>query len=383
MRILHTGDWHVGRLLRGRSRADEHAAVLAEIAEIAGDQQVDLVLVAGDLFDTAAPTPESERIVYQALLDLAGTGASVIVISGNHDSERRLQAVAPLLHLGRVITRAVFARPDAGGVLAVDSRDGRERALVAALPFLSQRHVVRADELMAQDQVQSNLQYAERVRRLLTALTQGFSGDTVNLVLAHGTMAGAEPTGSERASQTVFDYALDATVIPATTTYAALGHLHRQQLVPGPAPTWYSGSPLMLDFGETADRKGVLLIDAEPGLPASVMPLPLTAGRRLLRIEGDLSELRVLAGGVADEWLKVVVREPLRAGLADEVRALFPGAVDIAVQRAPDERPTERVASRRGRTPRELFADYLGEHGVDDLRLTRLFDELLEEVSAR
>ena len=94
MRFLHTGDWHVGKTLRGRSRADEHRAVLAEIAAIAEAEQVDAVLVAGDLFDSAAPTAETEQIVYHALLALARTGAHVVVVSGNHDNERRLQAVA-------------------------------------------------------------------------------------------------------------------------------------------------------------------------------------------------------------------------------------------------------------------------------------------------
>ena len=102
MRFLHTGDWHVGKALRGRSQADEHRAVLAEVAAVAEAEQVDAALVAGDLFDTAAPSAESEQIVYEALLALARTGAHVVVVSGNHDNERRLQAVAPLLELGRV-----------------------------------------------------------------------------------------------------------------------------------------------------------------------------------------------------------------------------------------------------------------------------------------
>ena len=97
--VLHTSDWHVGKAIRGHSRADEHRAVLAEIAGVAAEHTVDLVVVAGDLFETSAPTPESESIVYRALLDLAATGAEVVVVSGNHDNAHRLRAVAPLLEL--------------------------------------------------------------------------------------------------------------------------------------------------------------------------------------------------------------------------------------------------------------------------------------------
>src|ERR687898_359412 len=96
MRLLHTSDWHVGKAIRGRSRAQEHQAVLAEVAGIAERDAVDLVIVAGDVFDTSTPTAESERIVYRALLDLAAGGRPVIVVAGNHDSAPRLQAVAPL-----------------------------------------------------------------------------------------------------------------------------------------------------------------------------------------------------------------------------------------------------------------------------------------------
>ena len=102
MKLLHTSDWHVGKAIRGASRADEHRDVLAEIAAVAEAESVDLVVVAGDLFDTSTPSPESEEIVYRALLALSRTGTTVAVIAGNHDNARRLRAVAPLLRLGDV-----------------------------------------------------------------------------------------------------------------------------------------------------------------------------------------------------------------------------------------------------------------------------------------
>src|SRR2546423_4003896 len=117
---VRSSHWQVGRNLLGRSRAPEHDAVLSEVAALAADERADLVLVTGDVFDSAAPTAEAERIAYRALLDLAATGATVIVLAGNHVNDRRLQAVEPLLGLGRIVTRATFARPDDGGVLEVE-----------------------------------------------------------------------------------------------------------------------------------------------------------------------------------------------------------------------------------------------------------------------
>ncbi|MGZ4619424.1 MAG: metallophosphoesterase family protein, partial [Frankiaceae bacterium] len=86
MRFLHTSDWHVGKVLKGRSRHDEHVRVLAEIVEVAAREQVDAVLIAGDLYDTSAPSPEAQRLVVHALLRLRAVGAEVLLVAGNHDN---------------------------------------------------------------------------------------------------------------------------------------------------------------------------------------------------------------------------------------------------------------------------------------------------------
>ena len=383
MKIVHTSDWHVGRTLRGRSRVDEHTAVLAEVAALAATEAADLVLVTGDLFDTAAPTAEAERVVYRGLLDLAATGATVVVLAGNHDNERRLQAVAPVLGLGNIITRATFAKPDDGGVVEMTTRTG-ERALIALLPFLSQRYVVRADELMAGDAFEHAAAYAERTRRLIDSLCATFRDDTVNVVAAHLFVAGGALGGGERTAHTIFDYAVPSTAFPAAAHYVALGHLHRPQKIPGACPIWYAGSPLQLDFGEVADEKATLVIDAAPGRPASVTTRPLHAGRRLRTVSGTVAELAARADEFGDAYLKVVVQERARAGLADDVRDALPNAVDVVVA-SPDDHGgdanTQR-ATRAGRAPQELFADYLAEQQIADDRLTALFGEVLEDVHA-
>jgi exonuclease SbcD len=386
MKLLHTADWHVGRLIRGRSRAEEHRAVLADMARIAAEEEVDLVLVVGDLFDSATPSPESERIVYRALLDLAATGATVIVLAGNHDSDRRLQAVEPLLDLGHVVTRPVFTRPEDGGVVEVRSRDGSETALVACLPFLSQRWVVKADDLVAGGLGDAHAQYAERVRHLLGALTARFAdGGTVNIVAAHCMVFGATTVGSERAAHSAFEYAVQASAFPATAHYVALGHLHRPQQVAGPGLIRYCGSPLMLDFGETADVKSVSVVEAHPTTPSRVRELAVQGAKPLVVAEGDIDALRgmVASGALDGAWVKVRVHEPMRVGLADEVRALVPDAVDVEVVRADDDTGlVTPTAERAGLGPHELFAAYLSDQGVDDPRLGALFAELLDEVAS-
>ena len=384
MRVLHTSDWHVGKAVRGRSRAAEHRAVLAEIAGIAERESADLVVVAGDLFDTASPTPEAERIVYRALLDLAAGGRPVVVVAGNHDSAQRLGAVAPLSQASGIQVASAIRPAGDGGVLEVDM--GGEVAQVALLPFPSQRYVVTADLLLSGDAADAHAEYADRVVRIVRALTDRFRADTVNLVAAHLMVMGGEMGGGERGAHTVFDYWVPASAFPAAAQYVALGHLHRAQHLPGPAPLHYCGSPLQLDFGETANEPGVNVVDVRPGLPADVRPVRLAAGRRLRTIRGTLDQVLAAVpaappAGSGPPHLRIVLDEPARAGLADEVRERVPDAVEVVLASREVDRGERRAdPDRLQRTPHDLFSEYLAEHDVVDDRLVALFDDLVDQA---
>jgi exonuclease SbcD len=303
------------------------------------------------------------------------------VIAGNHDSDRRLQAVQPLLELGAVVTRPTFAEPETA-VVEIPSRDGREVMLVAPLPFLSQRWIVKAAELMSGDAATSVQLYEERYRQLCTWMCGRFRDDAVNVVAAHAFVHGADASGSERAAHLSSAYGVPSTVFPTTAHYVALGHLHRPQEIPGPCPIRYCGSPLALDFGEAGQRKVALVVEASAGTPARVTEVPLQSGRPLQVVKGTLAELRSLS--VADDaYVRVHVREKLRVGLADEVRELFPDVVDVVLESPTARGKGEPVPeSRSERSPRELFTAYLREADVDDPSLVALFDTLYEEATA-
>ena len=143
MKILHTSDWHVGKVLKGQSRAEEHKQVLAQVIEIAQAEQPDLVIVAGDLYDTAAPTPEATRLVTRALTALRRTGADVVAIGGNHDNGQALDALRPWAEAAGITLRGGVRDNPAEHVIDGVTADG-ERWQLAALPFLSQRYAVRA-----------------------------------------------------------------------------------------------------------------------------------------------------------------------------------------------------------------------------------------------
>jgi exonuclease SbcD len=378
MKLLHTSDWHVGKTIRGESRLDEHTAVLAEIVGIAEAEGVDLVLVAGDLYESAAPSPEAEAVVMRALLALRAV-APVVVIAGNHDNAARFEAVRPLAAAAGIEVRGRVARPDDGGVVTVDTAGG-ERARVALLPFCSPRWSVRAAELMTLDAAAAAGEYADRLAAIVGALCADADPAAVNLLVAHCMVRGGVTGGGERDAQTSFEpYWLSAAAFPPSLGYGALGHLHLAQRVPTGAPVWYSGSPVQVDFGEAGAGKHVLVVDVTPTTPAQVREVPLRSGTELRTVTGTVPELEAMdAGAFGDAWLRVRVEGPGRAGLVDDVRTwLGDRVVEVRVlgdRAAPDT----HVATRQGRTPHELFDAYLADQDIDDPRLPALFAELLE-----
>src|SRR3954447_20816033 len=179
MRILHTSDWHVGKVLKGRTRHEEHIKVLAQVVEIARAERPDVVIVAGDLYDTAAPTAESTRVVTRALTALRQTGAAVVAIGGNHDNGPALDALRSWADAAGITLRGAV-RSAAEHLVTGRTAEGEEWRLVA-LPFLSQRYAVRAGELFDLTAAEATQTYADHVARLIAKLAEGFGTETVNL----------------------------------------------------------------------------------------------------------------------------------------------------------------------------------------------------------
>jgi exonuclease SbcD len=384
MKILHTSDWHVGKVLKGRDRYDEHEAVLASLVGTARSEDVDLVLIAGDLFETQVPSPRAQGQVIRALLALRGDGRQVVAIAGNHDNPNLLDSVyRPVLgELGLHVLGTPKA-PDSGGTLHLTTRGG-ERVTVAAMPFLSQRYAVRAAELLLHEQAEHALDYARRTAAIIEMLTAGFTADSVNIVTTHATFLGGRRGGGERDVQTTFEYEVPASILPSSAHYAALGHLHRQQEIPAPCPTFYSGSPLAIDFGEEANEPGALIVTAAPGKRADARRVDVTGGRKLRTLRGPLDQVLEEGEQAGDAYLRVILAEKARAGLGDLVREKLPNALEVQLDDAHRQRPGSHgqdKPTRTGRTPLQLFGDYLAEEDVADERVQQMFAELLEEAS--
>ena len=388
MRFLHTSDWHVGKQLRNRKRDDEYAAALAEVLDIAKREEADCVLVAGDVFDSAVPTPEAERIVFHFFGELAGAGIPAVVIAGNHDHPRRWNAYAPVLrHLG-IHVRGEPVSVDDGGVIELPSRDGAETAIIAALPWVSERRVRDFESLMMEGKHLE--EYADGVAQMLAHVCTAFRDDTVNVLTTHLLIDDAKvggPESGERPLHMGQSYVVKQQALPSTAQYVALGHVHMPQDT-GLANGAYSGSLLQCDFGEAGQTKRVNVVDIAPGRKAKVREVPLSSPKRLRNVgshkEGvTLDELKTLAGEVTEDYVKVFVKvdRPL-PGLAEQVREIVPNAVDIVVERTDEEAEDTGPAVQR-MSAQELFTAYhQGTYGSEPApALLALFNRLYEESS--
>jgi exonuclease SbcD len=377
MRFLHTGDWHVGKAIRGRSRMDEFERALDQVVGIAVDQKVDAVLHAGDLYEHRSAAPDADALVFETLLRLHGHGIPVVAIPGNHDSSARLEAFAGLLKAVGVDVAAKVLPPAEGGVVEVPSRDGKETMRVACVPFVPERRFAAHVDLF--DSVESWFQaYADNMGRLLDEMAIGFRGDAVNVLLAHLYADGALFGGGEREATIGKDYAVSPGRLPANASYVALGHIHRPQKVRGArAQARYAGSLIQLDFGETNQDKSVVVVEAHPGKPARATEAPITAGRRLVDVEGTFDQILIRGADLGDAYLRAFVdTDGPVPGIADQVRDALPNAVDVHLRydRMEAERPESPLSSLR---PREQFvAYYRSFHGADpDPALMEAFDE--------
>jgi exonuclease SbcD len=382
MRIVHTSDWHAGRVWKGRDRLGELQAILDDLGNFIERERVDFLLISGDVFDNGAPAAIAERAVFRFFRRVGDAGTKTVVIAGNHDSPARLEAWGTLAELVDVHAVARARSADQGGVLTLESRSG-DIAIIAAIPWAPVREIVSALEL-AENETATRQRYADWMRRIAEHLSTPFRSDAVNLMIAHTHLEGAIFGGSERKVHLGDDWAATAQALPATAHYVALGHIHKPQRIDAaPSPTCYAGSPLQLDFGEAGEEKSFVVIDARRGQPAEIQRVPYRGGIPLAQVRATLADLECDAERLRnDGWLRVVV--PLSApdlDISGKVRRLLPNAVAVDIE-APELEHECIEVDRAGLTPVQLFGAYFcNEHGSNPAdNLLETFKDLRREA---
>lgn len=382
MRILHTGDWHLGRTLEGRSRLAEQEAFLDELVHMANDQCADLILMAGDVYDSVNPPAAAEQLFYDAAARLTEGGRPLVVIAGNHDQPERVSSVTPLVSK-RGIT--LVGLPSSEAITVTTPRTG-EIAKIAALPYPSE---ARLNELLSADGNEDELRraYSERVGKLMQLMARDFSPKTVNLAMSHIYVLGGLESESERPIQVGGAYTVDPSALAVGACYTALGHLHRPQAVKGEGIIRYSGSPLAYSFSEAGQAKSVTMVDVSPGCTPVIKELFLSSGRPLVRwkAKGGLQEVYRWLDEERDlnAFIDLEVSLTEAMGLADIQRLRKSRDGIVHIRPIYPEMEALELEIERSRIPlpdlfRKFYQRQTGGAEPDD-SLVHLFMELVDE----
>jgi exonuclease SbcD len=369
MRLLHTSDWHLGRSLHREDLLPAQAAYVDHLVDVVRAESVDVVLVAGDVYDRALPGVEAVALCNDALSRLASTGARVVLISGNHDSARRLGFAAGLIDAAGVHLRTDLA--DVGRPVLLEDRHGP--VAIYPVPYLEPDAV--ADALGCDERGHAAVVTAamSRVRADLARRP----ADTRSVAMAHVFATGGEPSESER-EIVVGGLSTVPTSAFAGVDYAALGHLHGPQRLA--EHVRYSGSPLPYSFSEERHRKSSWLVELGAAGLERVEAIPTPVHRQLARLRGRLADLLADPGLARHEhsFLSITLTDPARP--ADAMRALrtrFPHALLLSFE--PDgqvDLGEEGYLHRlRGRTDLQIatgFVEFVRERAVDEWERTLL-----------
>lgn len=338
--ILHTSDWHLGHKLYGRERYEEFSAFLRWLEEQICQHEVDILLIAGDIFDTSDPRHKAQELYYEFLSRVSRSCCRhVVIIAGNHDSPSFINVPKALLSAFRIHVVGQACEDLAEELIELRDDAGKVEALIAAVPYL------RAGELRRMKAGESmedkNLQLIEGLRAHYEGVAQlgakrqaelaDEQGGTVPLLaMGHLFAAGGQTVEDDG----VRDFAvgnllqISGANFPSELDYVALGHLHIPQVVGGFEHIRYSGSPLPMGFGEAKQQKKYLLLRYEDGLRQSIESHDIPCFQKLLKLTGRIAditaELEVLKAAGESVWVEIEYSEPelvsnLREGLHELV----------------------------------------------------------------
>lgn len=370
MRILHTSDWHLGQNFYSKSRAAEHAAFLDWLLETAQAQQVDAIIVAGDIFDTGSPPSYARELYYRFVVQLQQTGCHLVVLAGNHDSVATLNESREILaFLHTTVVAAAGCAP-----FILNQRDGTPGAVFCPVPFLRPRDIVTS---------QAGLSGSEKQQHLLAAITDYYQqqyqqacalrGDAVMPIIASGhlTTVGASKSDAVR---DIYIGTLDA--FPAQNfppvDYIALGHIHRPQVIGGQDHIRYCGSPIALSFDETGKAKSVNLVTFADGRLAEITPLTVPVTQQLAVIKGDLAAI----GQQLEQWREAPASPPVWLDIEITTDDWLTD-MQRRIQAMTEDLPVEVLLVRRSREQRQrMMAGELRET-LSELRVEEVFERRL------
>lgn len=403
MKILHTADWHIGKVLHKSSLQDEMELFLDWLLDVIEKEKIDLLLVSGDIFDVANPAIKDRGVYYKFLSKLIGTGLQVIITGGNHDSIGMLDAPQEILKHINISVIGGAKQDLADEIVEVKDSNGKLALVVAAVPFLRDKDLrsTTTDE-----------QYKDRAEAIRGGIANHYKHlgliceekypDVPSIAMGHLYARGVSTSDSERDIHIGNAAAVESTVFPSSFDYVALGHIHRPQVIGGNSKIRYSGSPIALSFSEKSDEKCVLIIEIENGEVLEPKVLEVPKSRALKKIVGDYESVREQLGNYKPEFeLPSFVEIEV---LEDEFSSVVLSNVEELINKYRDNSSFRILKSRthfksgakdtsdlfeqganiEDLTPKEVFAKRIESESLDEAKkalLNEAFIELIEDLT--
>lgn len=404
MRILHTSDWHLGISLMGHKRYAEQREFLSWLIRTINSEQIEVLLVSGDVFDSALPGSRAQELYYEFLRQMKQTSCqNIIIIAGNHDSPTFLNAPGGLLkHLGiHVVGSKTENTSDE--VLPIKNAEGDIVLIVCAVPYLRERDIRSVEAYESIEQKEQKLlagitKHYQDVFSIAFDIQKKTPSHPPIVALGHLFAAGGKLYEGDAVRELYIGNLLyvPADLFPAEIEYVALGHLHSEQIIGGRDNLRYSGSPLPLSFKEADHEKQVLLIDITD-TQTTIKPIRIPQNNRLCSIEGDrdsiLQELDLIIEQGEPCWLEICYTgDDILPTLKSDIESIIAGS-EIELLRLKNERIMRRVLSATTLNESlddlsviQVFERCLQKHGINEpqsLELRNCYNEILQLLSER
>lgn len=375
MRILHTSDWHLGKHLENQSRLEEQEKIIEDIIELADEKEIDMVIIAGDVYDNSNPPARAEGLLYKALRRLGKNGERVVlVIAGNHDNPERLTASTPLAYehgiilLGNPkskIEKGMIGRHEVleSGEGYIELKINGEKIVILTLPYPSEQ---RLNEVLGDISDERELQrnYSEKVGEILGNLSEKFREDTINVAVSHIFVLGGETSDSERVLQVGGGLTVTGESLSIGAQYIALGHLHKPQRVRyKDVQAIYSGSPLQYSRSEIGYSKCVYVADIKAGGEAEIEEVFLKNRKpiEVWRCKGIDGAIEICERNIEREvwaYLEIETDKVLDQSHIKEIKKLKPDILSIVPILEEVESDYEGRENFKERSIMELFKEF-------------------------
>ena len=378
MKILHTSDWHIGRALYKRQRYEEYQAFLNWLAGLIEEENVDVLLVAGDVFDNSIPSNYAQKLYYRFLCRVAGTAdCHVIIIAGNHDSPSFLNAPRELLESVNVHVVGCASDSPSDELIVLTGPDNEPILVVCAIPYLRDRDIRTAEAGESiEDKERKIIEGIRNHYHIVCDLAEqkrAILNKSIPIIaMGHLFASGGRTVDGDGVRElyigSLAQVRMD--VFPGCIDYLALGHLHIPQTVGGSETIRYSGSPLPIGFGEAQQEKSVVLVEFSGHAP-NIRNIPVPCFQELKTLSGDwqtvAGEIDELKAAGSNAWLEINYE-------GDEIAGRLRERLDEAVAGT----RLEILRVKNNRVLEHALTGKDAEETLDDLDVSDVFKRCLE-----